>query len=156
MNREKRHIDFGRYPILVAEDDPDDQLLIKEAFAESGLSVELHFVGDGEELVDRLDLYLKNNGTGSHPKPLCILLDLNMPRKDGREALKEIRTIPEFQDLDVIVLTTSDSPQDRMYCSELGVSDFVTKPGSFNELIEFAQKVQSNLSDISSKRKTCR
>jgi two-component system, response regulator len=76
------------------------------------------------------------------PRPSCILLDLKMPRKDGREALWEIKENPGLRELPIIVLTTSDSQHDKEYCVELGVSDYITKPGSFAELIRLMKRIE--------------
>jgi CheY-like chemotaxis protein len=126
----------------MAEDDPDDRFLVERAFGASGLSGRVLFVEDGEELLDYLFRRARYADTTLSPRPSCILLDLNMPRKDGREALWEIRENPEFGNLPVIVLTTSDSQHDKEYCAELGVSDYVTKPGSFTELIGLMKKIE--------------
>jgi CheY-like chemotaxis protein len=122
--------------ILMAEDDPDDRLLSQEALKEAHLVNELRFVEDGEELLD----YLYNRGAyhnkADYPRPGIILLDLNMPRKDGREALKEIKEDPELRSIPVIVLTTSKAEVDILRSYDLGVSGYVTKPVSLNELID--------------------
>jgi two-component system, response regulator len=121
--------------ILMAEDDPDDRLLSREALEEANLELELVFVQDGEELID----YLEHKGTYSgktSPRPCLILLDLNMPRKDGREALREIKENPALRQIPVVVLTTSRAEEDIMRCYDLGVSGYITKPVQFNELVE--------------------
>ena len=128
--------------ILIAEDDPDDQFLIKTAFQSSGYSSGLHFVLDGEELMDFLIGRKKYAETGP-VMPGCLLLDLKMPRKDGREALKEIRQNPKFDSLPVLILSTSDSDHDRNYCTRLGVSEYITKPDSFAGLLEVVEKARS-------------
>jgi len=121
--------------ILMAEDDADDRLLVQDAFAECGTSDKVRFVADGEELVD----YLLHRGkyaiASTSPRPDLILLDLNMPRKDGREALKEIRAHRELRKVPVVVFTTSraDSDIERVY--ELGANSFITKPAGFDELV---------------------
>lgn len=93
--------------ILVAEDDEDDRLLMEEALAENRLANDLYFVEDGEELMD----FLLHRGNYSDPqlapRPSLILLDLNMPRKDGREAIKEIKSDPNLRQIPIVVLTTS-------------------------------------------------
>jgi len=140
MKEDKRQPD--PFTILLAEDDPDDRFIIEEAFQESQFLGTLLFVEDGEELLD----YLLRRGRYaekiSAPRPSCILLDLNMPRKDGREALWEIKQNPKLRDVPVVVLTTSDSQRDREYCAELGVCDYVTKPSSFNELVDLMNRIQ--------------
>lgn len=124
--------------ILVAEDDPDDRLLMREAFEESRLANELHFVEDGEELLDYLN---KRNAYADQnaPYPGLILLDLNMPRKDGREALAEIKESPELRRIPVVVMTTSKAEEDILRTYDLGVSSFIVKPITFDGLIRVMQ-----------------
>ncbi|MBS3810074.1 MAG: response regulator [Desulfobacterales bacterium] len=129
--------------VLVAEDDPDDRFLIQQAFHESGISGALHFVEDGQQLLDYLFRRARHPDAASFSWPACILLDLNMPRKNGRQALREIREDPELKGLQVVVLTTSASKEDKKFCYELGVSGYVTKPGSFGELMDFMKKIET-------------
>jgi len=121
--------------ILVAEDDPDDQLLTREAFDESQLQHNLFFVEDGEALMDFLCRRGKFEDPQVAPRPSFILLDLNMPKKDGREALIEIRANDALRQIPVIVLTTSKSVEDVQQLYELGVNSFITKPVTFNGLV---------------------
>ncbi|MEM1349880.1 MAG: response regulator [Myxococcota bacterium] len=122
--------------ILMAEDDEDDRLLAEEALQESRLNNELRFVEDGEELMD----YLKRRGAyvaaKAAPRPGLILLDLNMPRKDGRQALEEIKGDPDLRSIPVVVLTTSKAEEDILRTYELGVNSFITKPVTFDGLVE--------------------
>jgi two-component system, response regulator len=122
--------------ILMAEDDPDDRLLTEEALREAHLVNDLHFVYDGEELMD----YLRNQGKFAdqeeNPRPGIILLDLNMPKKDGREALQEIKDDESLRSIPVVVLTTSKAEEDILKSYDLGVSGYVTKPVTLQELIE--------------------
>ena len=119
--------------ILMADDDADDRMLTKEALEESRVLNELHFVEDGEELMD----FLKNRGKYSDaPRPGLILLDLNMPRKDGREALKEIKADSELRRIPVVVMTTSKAEEDIFRSYDLGASSFITKPVTFDRLVE--------------------
>lgn len=122
--------------ILMAEDDEDDRLLAEEALQESRLNNELRFVEDGEQLMD----YLKRRGPwadpADSPRPGLILLDLNMPRKDGRQALQEIKGDPELRSIPVVVLTTSKAEEDIMRTYDLGVNSFITKPVTFDGLVE--------------------
>jgi CheY-like chemotaxis protein len=120
----------------MADDDAEDRILTKEAFEESYLLNDLDFVEDGQELMDYLKREGKFANLENHGLPGLILLDLNMPRKDGREALKEIKSHPEFRKIPVIILTTSKAHQDIVRTYDLGVNCFITKPVSFNELIE--------------------
>ncbi len=122
--------------ILVAEDDADDRLMIKEALEESRLANDIHFVEDGEELMDYLCHQGKYAQRTGQPLPGLLLLDLNMPRKDGREALKEIKASPELRRMPVVVLTTSQAEEDILRTYDLGVSSFITKPVTFGALVE--------------------
>jgi CheY-like chemotaxis protein len=124
--------------ILVADDDPDDRLLVRQAFAESELPGELHFVEDGEELMGYLKGKEKYTDRVKYPVPGLILLDLNMPRKDGREALKEIKSDPKLRRIPVIVLTTSKAEEDISGSYDLGVNSFISKPVTFSELVDVA------------------
>jgi two-component system, response regulator len=127
--------------ILVAEDDPDDRFLIEQAFLANDLSNSLLFVEDGEELLDYL-FGRQQYSTNGPTIPRCLLLDLKMPRKDGREALFEIRQNPDYANLPVLVLSTSDSEHDKQYCTKLGVYDYVTKPDSYTGLLALVDKVK--------------
>jgi len=122
--------------ILVAEDDEDDRMLMQDALEENRLANDLHFVCDGEELMD----YLRHRGQYSDPKiaprPSLILLDLNMPRKDGREALKEIKSDPALRQIPVVVLTTSKAEEDILRTYDLGVSSFIAKPVIFESMVQ--------------------
>lgn len=122
--------------LLMADDDPDDRLLVKDALDESRLANEMRFVEDGEELMDYL--YQRNRyADGSlSPRPGLILLDLNMPRKDGREALREIKADPTLRRIPVVVLTTSKAEEDIYRTYDLGVSSYITKPVTFESLVD--------------------
>jgi len=133
---EKAHL------ILVAEDDPDDRLLIELAFKASGYSNCLFFVEDGEALMNFL-MGRKEYTEKGPAMPMCLLLDLKMPRKDGREALKEIRLNPEYSELPILVLSTSNSEDDKQYCTELGISDYITKPDTFAGLLEMVERAKT-------------
>lgn len=120
--------------ILMADDDPDDRLLAQDALAECHLQAEIHFVENGEELLD----YLNRRGKytqANAPRPGLILLDLNMPRKDGREALREIKSSPDLRRIPVIVLTTSKADTDISKIYELGANSFISKPVTFDALV---------------------
>lgn len=121
--------------ILMADDDPDDRQLAADAFAEARLANPLVFVEDGEQLLD----YLR--GTGRYAsrrtaRPAVILLDLNMPRLDGREALEEIKADPALRQIPVVILTTSAEEEDIVASYDVGVAGYVTKPVTFSELVE--------------------
>jgi CheY-like chemotaxis protein len=120
--------------ILMADDDDDDFLLTKKALAESKLANTLVRVSDGEELID----YLKRRGKYENvdtPRPGMILLDLNMPRKDGREALKEIKADDELKEIPVVIFTTSKAEEDIFRSYQLGSNSFITKPVTFEKLV---------------------
>jgi CheY-like chemotaxis protein len=122
--------------LLMADDDEDDRLMTREALAESRLTNPLHFVRDGEELMDYLYRRGKYADPVRYPFPGLILLDLNMPRKDGREALREIRADPNLRRIPVVVLTTSAAEEDVVRSYELGVNSFIVKPVTFGALVE--------------------
>ena len=121
--------------ILMAEDDADDRLLVKDALSECGLADELRFVEDGEDLMDYLLRRGKHAVVDSSPRPGLILLDLNMPRKDGREVLREIRAHPELRRIPVIAFTTSKADTDISALYELGANSFICKPVAFDALV---------------------
>ena len=122
--------------LLLADDDPDDRLLARQALEKSRLANDLRCVEDGEELLD----YLRRRGKYADPKesprPGLVLLDLNMPRKDGREALREIKSDPRLRDIPVVVLTTSKAEEDIARSYNLGVNSYITKPVKFSALVE--------------------
>lgn len=122
--------------ILMADDDADDRLLARDALGECKIENELHFVENGEELLDFLRRQGKFANLGDAPKPGLILLDLNMPRKDGREALQEIKSDPLLRTIPVVVLTTSKADTDISRIYELGANSFITKPVSFDALVK--------------------
>jgi CheY-like chemotaxis protein len=122
--------------ILMADDDEDDRLMAQEAFQEAHLANDLHFVLDGEELMDYLYQRKKYADGSNAPRPGLILLDLNMPKKDGREALKEIKSDPALKQIPIVVLTTSKAEEDIYRSYNLGVNSYITKPVSFEGLVE--------------------
>ena len=122
--------------ILIADDDPDDRELTRDALQECRLANDVNFVEDGEELLDYLHRRGKHAGRAGDPLPGLILLDLNMPRKDGREALKEIKAQPEFRRIPIVVLTTSKADEDILRTYDLGVNSYVTKPVTFDSLVD--------------------
>lgn len=134
-------MEANRVPVLLAEDDPDDQYLISEAIDENRLNVRLYVVSDGEELLDYLNRRGKYEDSEKWPMPSLILLDLNMPRKDGREALREIKTDPALQHIPIVALTTSRAEQDVALTYQSGVSGFITKPVSFSGLREVMKSI---------------
>jgi CheY-like chemotaxis protein len=127
--------------ILMADDDADDRFLAADAFKEARLINELRFVVDGEELMDYLLCRGQYETPGSCPKPGLILLDLNMPRKDGREALEEIKLNPNLRGIPIIVLTTSQSDEDIFRSYDLGVAGYIKKPVDFDGLVQVMKTV---------------
>ena len=124
----------------MADDDPDDRMLAEEALTENKLANDLHFVENGEELMDFL--YQRGKYTAeSAPEPGLILLDLNMPKKDGREALAEIKADAKLRRIPVIVLTTSKADEDIVRSYDLGVSSFITKPVTFEGLLDVTRAI---------------
>ncbi len=122
--------------ILMADDDEEDCALTKEAMTDARVANEMRFVYDGEQLMD----YLHRRGEFSDaPRPGMILLDLNMPKKDGREALAEIKSDPDLRRIPVCVLTTSAAEEDIFRSYDLGVNSFITKPVTFAGLVEVLQ-----------------
>ena len=121
--------------ILLAEDDADDRLLVQDAMADCDWQAEVRFVENGEELLDYLLRRGKYDQPADAPKPGLILLDLNMPRKDGREALREIKAHPELRRIPVVVLTTSKADTDIGGLYDLGANSFISKPVHFDTLV---------------------
>lgn len=118
-----------RRHFMIAEDDPDDQMLIEDALVENGVAKEtIHFVDDGESLLNAL------NNTNNVPD--IILLDLNMPRVDGRQALKKIKSDNKLKHIPIVIFTTSSSLEDVKSSYQDGCNTFFTKPSSFNDLVE--------------------
>jgi CheY-like chemotaxis protein len=131
--------DRNRRPItiLMADDDEEDRDLTSEALERAQLTNQVRFVGDGQELLD----YLRREGRyadqgADAPRPGIILLDLNMPKKDGREALAEIKADPQLKTIPIVVLTTSRDEEDVLRSYDLGVNSFITKPVTFGSLVE--------------------
>ncbi len=125
-----------RKVILVADDDDDDCLLIKDALIDNGLNWEIRFVSDGIALMEYLEKCERLEGQGDGRFPHLIVLDLNMPRKGGREALREISDHSRFNKIPTVILTTSDEPQDVALCSSLLAKLFITKPNMYTEWLE--------------------
>ncbi len=127
--------------ILMADDDQDDCLLVRDAFIQSRLANDLHFVANGEDLMD----YLHRRGAYAdreqYPRPGVILLDLNMPRKDGREALHEIKSDPDLRSIPVVVLTTSKAEEDIVRSYNTGANSFITKPVTFEGLVDLIKSL---------------
>ena len=121
--------------ILLADDDEEDRMLAADALNESRVVNELRFVEDGDDLLDYLYHRGRFSDPESSPTPGLILLDLNMPRKDGREALREIKADPDLRRIPIVVLTTSKAEEDIYRTYDLGANSFITKPVSFDGLV---------------------
>lgn len=131
MNQEKKLL-----TILMADDDEDDRLLAKEAMAESRVLNSLQFVEDGVELIAYLRGEGKYSDRSQYPMPGLILLDLNMPKKDGREALRDIKADSELRRIPVVILTTSKAEEDMLRGYDLGAASYITKPVTFDALVD--------------------
>lgn len=134
MMNAKRTTEQDQHVILIAEDDPDDRLMLADAFRENRAPSKIEFAGSGEEVLDFL-----------HEKagdlPALIMLDLNMPKLDGRTLLKILKTDPETEKIPVVVLTTSRAGTDQAGVYELGAAGFFTKPSSFTELVGITSSI---------------
>lgn len=129
--------------ILIADDDPDDRLLVKEALIDADFPIaNLFFVEDGNALMDYL-LSGLNSSVGQTRLPDLILLDLNMPKKDGREALKEIKNHPDLRQIPVVVFTTSTSPQDIKASYDSGANTYIPKSATFGSLVAAMQTIKN-------------
>lgn len=128
--------------ILMADDDPDDRQLTKEALEEGRLINDIRFVENGEELMDYLHKRGKYAPPVEAPRPGLILLDLNMPRKDGRTVLKEIKGDPALRTIPVVVLTTSKADEDVYRSYDLGVNSYIVKPVTFEALVDILQTLE--------------
>jgi CheY-like chemotaxis protein len=133
--------DISRQPItiLMADDDDDDRMLAQKALRGSRLANDMRFVVDGEDLLRYLRREPPYAVDVEAPRPGIILLDLNMPKKDGREALQEIKADPVLRNIPVVVLTTSGAEEDIVRTYDLGVNSFITKPVTFEGLVEVMQ-----------------
>lgn len=130
-----------RLRVVIAEDDDDDFLLVKDAFEESRLLIDIFRARDGEELIDFLLHRGEFRDPQSSPRPALILLDLNMPRKDGREALAEIKAHPDLRMIPVVILTTSKAEEDIVSTYGLGGSSFIRKPVEFADFVRIVQRL---------------
>lgn len=120
--------------ILVAEDDADDRFLLKTMFQENGFNETLYFVEDGIELLEYLQKAESDNK--SNPVPRLILLDLNMPRKDGRQVLSELKENPVLKKIPVVILSTTKNEKEIKKCYELGAVGYITKPDSYETFMK--------------------
>lgn len=129
------------FPILIAEDDPDDRLIIKDAFEEAGVRQVIHYVEDGQELMDYLCLRGKYSWPSHALRPGIILLDLNMPKKNGQEALREIKSDPNLKRIPVVVMTTSKRVEDIGLLYDLGANSYIQKPTDFASFVMIVKTV---------------
>lgn len=127
-----------RRAILMADDDPEDCMLATEAFTESGAEADFSFVEDGIMLMEYL---AEKSRCGAEKLPDLILLDLNMPRKDGREALVEIRSKPSLKHIPIVILTTSAEEKDITFSMKAGANAFITKPATFEQWIDIMKSL---------------
>lgn len=128
--------------ILMADDDADDRQLTREALEDARLINDIRFVENGEELLDYLRRQGKYAPPAETPRPGLILLDLNMPRKDGRVVLKELKQDPDLRTIPVVVLTTSKSDEDIYRSYDLGVNSYIVKPVTFEALVDILQTLE--------------
>lgn len=130
------------FSILIAEDDEDDYLLTLEALKEAGIDdTPVHWAKDGNETLEYLSSRINSGNGSSGQLPSVILLDLNMPKKDGREALQEIKSHPIFRKIPVIIMTTSSAEPDVTKSYDLGVNSFIQKPDRFQDLVQIVRVV---------------
>ena len=130
--------------ILMVDDDPDDFFLARQAFKRSGQEMverDFQLVSDGEELMDYLYRRGRFADLENTPLPCLILLDLNMPGKDGREVLREMKQVHDFRRIPIVVFTTSGDEEDILYSYELGASSYITKPAEFDALVEIMTRL---------------
>jgi CheY-like chemotaxis protein len=128
--------------ILMADDDPDDRLLTADALKEARLINDIRFVVNGEEVLEYLRHEGKFASVTDYPRPGLILLDLNMPRKDGRAVLQELKKDPELRSIPVVVLTTSKDDEDVYRSYDLGVNSYIVKPVTFEALVDILQTLE--------------
>ena len=127
--------------ILIAEDDADDRFLLQAAFEENGFTDKLHFVENGVEVLDYLNGLTSTGRDKKYPR--FILLDLNMPKKDGREVLRELKQHPDLKKIPVVIFSTTNNEQEMRRCYELGANSYITKPNSFESLLKTVAALRS-------------
>ena len=127
-----------KFAILIAEDDADDRYLLRMAFAEKGLTENIHFAENGKDVIE----YLAENKLRLQQFPKLILLDLNMPQKDGRQVLKEIKENDEYKKIPVVVFSTSKNEVVIDKCYELGANSYIIKPISFDGLLQIVEQIR--------------
>jgi CheY-like chemotaxis protein len=134
---------MNKQPILIAEDDADDRYLLQTAFSEVGYPEQIDFVENGIEVFTYLDNIYTSSNMEMKALPGFILLDLNMPKKDGREVLKELKQHPVFKKIPVIVFTTTKNEIEIKRCYELGANSYVVKPITFDALLKVVENIRS-------------
>ncbi|MGK7909645.1 MAG: response regulator [Synechococcus sp.] len=139
--------------ILMADDDEEDCMLALDALEETCLANSLTTVSDGEELLDYLKQRGRFSNPASAPRPQLILLDLNMPKKDGREALQDIKADPNLRQIPVVVMTTSSADEDVIRSYDLGANSYITKPVTFDGLVEVMKRLDAYWSIVTLPRK---
>jgi CheY-like chemotaxis protein len=127
--------------ILIAEDDADDRFLLQAAFEENGFKDKLHFVENGVEVLEYLNNLTSKDMDKKYPR--FILLDLNMPKKDGREVLRELKQHPDLKKIPVVIFSTTNNEQEMRRCYELGANSYITKPNSFESLLKTVAALRS-------------
>ncbi|NVJ49257.1 MAG: response regulator [Gammaproteobacteria bacterium] len=125
----------------MCDDDPDDRLLFKDAISEANMLNKISFTRDGQDLLDYLNRQGEYSALANEPLPDIILLDLNMPRKDGREALKEIKDDARLKHIPIVILTTSKQEEDVIKSYNLGANSYISKPVTFEKLVELVRKL---------------
>ena len=128
--------------ILIAEDDADDRFLLQTAFEEKGFTDRLDFVENGIELLNYLDSRLAGH-ENAKGFPRIILLDLNMPKKDGREVLRELKQHPQFKKIPIVIFTTTKNENEIRRCYEMGANTYIVKPASFDGLLDTIEHIRS-------------
>ncbi|MGD8452839.1 MAG: response regulator [Phycisphaerae bacterium] len=136
--RDDRH-----FVILLADDDPGDQELVRRASRTAGIDAELRVVADGEEALEYLHQRGRYAPPGDAPRPDLMLLDLNMPRLDGRQVLQRVRSDPQTQRIPVVVFTTSDRVEDVRDCYQLGCNSFITKPAELSDFVQLLERLKT-------------
>ena len=134
--------------ILMADDDYEDRMMVKDSWEESRLSNDLRFVEDGVQLMDYLERRGQYTNPGDSPRPGLILLDLNMPKMDGREALREIKASPNLRLIPVVIMTTSSAEEDILRSYDVGANSYITKPVSFEGLVQIVRQLETHWFNI--------
>jgi two-component system, response regulator len=135
------NVKYSQCPILMVDDDKDDQMLVEKALREKGVTNPVIFLSDGEAMLDYLKRKGKFSGPEASDRPCFILLDLNMPRMDGRKALLFLKSDPELKKIPVLVLSTSNAEEDIVRSYNLGANSFLIKPSDFTGLLSMAESL---------------